>query len=119
ASTYSAQRRGGKGIRAMSTKEEDYVETLFTASTHDHILFFTNYGRCYRKKGYLIPEAGRTAKGTNIVNILQVDPGERVTAMIHMREFSEDVFLVMVTRNGTVKRLSMAALKNIRVSGIR
>lgn len=119
ASEYSAQRRGGKGIKAMSTREEDFVETVFTASTHDNILFFTNFGKCYKKKGYLIPEAGRTAKGTNIVNIIQVDPGEKVNAMIHMREFSDDVYLVMITKNGTVKRLRMSALKNIRNSGIR
>ncbi|MGE4353243.1 MAG: DNA gyrase subunit A [Oscillospiraceae bacterium] len=119
ACTYKAQRRGGRGITAMATREEDYVETVFTASTHDYILFFTNSGRAYRKKGYLIPEAGRTAKGTNIVNIIQLEPGEKVTAMIHIREFEADVYLVMATKNGTVKRLSMSALKNIRNIGIR
>ena len=119
ASTYHTQKRGGKGITAMTTREEDYVETLFTASSHDFILFFTNFGRVYRKKGYLIPEASRTAKGTNIVNIIQVDPGEKVNTMIHIREFDENVFLVMVTKNGTVKRLQMSQLKNIRNSGIR
>ena len=119
ANTYRAQKRGGRGITAMTTREEDFVETLFTASTHDHIIFFTNYGRCYRKKGYQIPEAGRSAKGTNIVNILPIERGERVTAMIHMREYSADIYLVMVTKFGTVKRMSMAALKNIRRSGIR
>lgn len=119
ASTYRTQRRGGKGITAMTTREEDNVETLFTASTHDYIMFFTNSGRCYRKKGYMIPEAGRTAKGTNIVNIIPVEAGERVTAMIHMREFTDDVYLVMITKFGTVKRLRMSALKNIRTTGIR
>ena len=120
ADTYRAQRRGGRGITAMSTRDEDYVETVFTASTHDYIMFFTSAGRCYRKKGYLIPEAGRTAKGTNIINFIQIEPGERVNAMIHMRESGEENdFLVMVTKSGTVKRLRLNALKNIRVSGIR
>ena len=118
-SEYSAQRRGGKGIRAMATKDEDYVETVFTASTHDNILFFTNTGRVYVKKGYTIPEAGRNARGTNIVNILPLDPGERVNAMLHSRGFEEDSFLVFVTRDGTVKRIYQSALKNIRSSGIR
>ncbi|HIY17139.1 MAG TPA: DNA gyrase subunit A, partial [Candidatus Intestinimonas stercorigallinarum] len=90
ASTYRAQRRGGKGITAMATKEEDYVDTVFTASTHDFILFFTNKGRVHRKKGYQIPESGRTAKGTNLVNVLPIEQGEKVTAMIHLREFPED-----------------------------
>ena len=119
ASEYRAQGRGGKGVRAMTTREEDYVETVFTASTHDYILFFTNFGRVYIKKGYLIPVAGRNARGTNIVNIIQVDPGERVSAMIRGRGFEEDKFLIMITRNGTVKRLEQSALKNIRTSGIR
>ena len=119
ASEYRAQGRGGKGVRAMATREEDYVQTLFTASTHDNILFFTNLGRVYVKKGYRIPEAGRNARGTNIVNILQIDPGEKVSAMIHGRGLEEDSYLVFVTRNGTVKRMSQLALKNIRSSGIR
>ncbi|MBP8640911.1 MAG: DNA gyrase subunit A [Oscillospiraceae bacterium] len=119
ASEYRAQGRGGKGVRAMTTREEDYVETVFTASTHDYILFFTNFGRVYIKKGYLIPVAGRNARGTNIVNIIQVDPGERVSAMIRGRGFEEDKYLIMITRNGTVKRLEQSALKNIRTSGIR
>jgi len=119
ASTYRAQRRGGKGITAQSLKEEDYVETVFTASTHDYILFFTNRGRVYRKKGYQIPEAGRTAKGTNIVNILPVESEEKVTAMIHLREFPEDRYLVMVTRSGTVKRLRLSSINTARKAGIR
>ena len=118
-SEYRAQGRGGKGVRAMATKEEDYVETLFTASTHDNLLFFMNTGRVYVKKGYRIPEAGRSARGTNLVNILQLDPGEKVSAMIRGRGFEEDRYLVFVTRNGTVKRMPQAALKNIRASGIR
>lgn len=119
-SEYRAQGRGGKGVRALTTREEDYVETVFTASTHDYILFFTNMGRAYRQKGYLIPEAGKTAKGTNIVNILPLDPGEKVTAMIHTRDVeSEDFVLVMVTKNGTCKRLNTIEFKNIRTNGIR
>ena len=119
ASEYSAQRRGGKGIRAMATKEEDYVDTVFAASTHDSILFFTNLGRVYVKKGYLIPEASRNAKGTSLVNILPVEPGEKVTAMIQVRGFEEDKYLFMVTRGGTVKRMAQSAIKNIRARGIR
>ena len=108
------------GKKSMSTREEDYVNTVFTASTHDHILFFTDKGRVFRKKGYQIPEAGRTARGSNIVNILQVDGDEKVSAMIHTRDLSnEDRFLTMVTRNGTVKRLAVTALKNLRNNGIR
>lgn len=119
ASVYRSQRRGGRGRTAMTTRNEDNVETVFTASTHDYIMFFTSAGRCYMKKGYLIPEAGPNAKGTNIVNIIQVEPGERVNAMIHFREFSDDVFLVMVTKLGTVKRLVLSDLRNVRQSGIR
>ena len=118
-SEYRAQGRGGKGIRAMATKEEDYVETVFTASTHDFILFFTNKGRAFIKKGYTIPEAGRNARGSNIVNIIQIDPDERVSAMISGRGVDEDSYLVFVTRNGTVKRMEQSALKNIRANGIR
>ena len=120
ASEYRAQGKGGKGNKSMSTKEEDNVNTVFTASTHDYIFFFTNSGRVYRKKGYQIPESGKTAKGTNIVNILPVEPGESVSAMIATRELgNEDLYLVMVTRNGTVKRMSVSALRNIRNNGIR
>ena len=119
ASTYKAQRRGGKGITAMSTKEEDYVDTVFTASTHDFILFFTNKGRVHRKKGYQIPEAGRTARGTNLVNVLPIEQDEKVTAMIHLREFPEDRYLVMVTRSGTVKRIQLSSIYTARKAGIR
>ncbi len=120
ASEYRAQGKGGKGNKSMSTKEEDNVNTVFTASTHDYIFFFTNTGRVYRKKGYQIPESGKTAKGTNIVNILPVEQGESVSAMIATRDLSnEDLYLVMVTRNGTVKRMSVNALRNIRNNGIR
>ena len=119
ASTYRTQRRGGKGITAMATKEEDYVDTVFTASTHDYILFFTNKGRVHRKKGYQIPEAGRTAKGTNLVNVLPIEQDEKVTAMIHLREFPEDRYLVMVTRAGTVKRIQLSSIFTARKAGIR
>ena len=118
-STYRAQRRGGKGITAQSLKEEDYVESVFTASTHDFILFFTNKGRVHRKKGYQIAEAGRTAKGSYIGNILPVEQEEKVTAMIHLREFPEDKYLTMVTRNGTVKRIQLSAINTARKAGIR
>ena len=120
-SEYRSQGRGGKGIRAMTTKDEDFVETVFTASTHDNILFFTSKGRVFIKKGYNIPEAGRTAKGTNIVNIIQIESAqdERVSAMIRGRELDEDKYLFFVTRNGTVKRMSQAALRNIRANGLR
>jgi len=121
-SEYRAQGRGGKGIRAMATKEEDYVNTVFTASTHDNILFFTNKGRVFVKKGYTIPEAGRSARGTNIVNILPVENGEqpeKVSAMIRGRGFDEEKYLFFVTRNGTVKRMAQSALRNIRTTGIR
>ena len=119
ASTYRAQKRGGKGISAQSLREEDYVETLFTASSHDNILFFTSSGRVYKKKGYQIPEASRTAKGTHLNNVFQFEPGERVTAMLHGRDYDENGYLFMVTRNGTVKRLEKAAMRNIRASGLR
>ncbi len=122
-SEYRAQGRGGKGVRAMATKDEDFVETVFTASTHDNILFFTKAGRVYIKKGYNIPEAGRAARGTNLVNIIQMDNSaenqEKIAAMIGGRGLDEDSYLVFVTRNGTVKRMSQAALKNIRSNGIR
>ncbi len=122
ASEYAAQGKGGMGRKGMTAREEDYVNTVFTASTHDHILFFTDKGRVFRKKGYQIPEAGRTARGTNIVNVLQVDPGERVAVMIHTRDISEGEnprYLTMFTRKGTVKRLDASALKNLRSNGLR
>jgi DNA gyrase subunit A len=118
-STYRSQNRGGRGVSATSLREEDCVADVFTASTHDYILFFTNMGRVYRKKGYQIPEASRTARGSNIVNILPLDPGERVTACVHARELNGDRFLFFITKNGTVKRISAESLKNIRTNGIR
>ena len=117
--TYRSQKRGGRGISGQNLKEEDYVRSLFIASTHDMILFFTNQGRVHNRKGYQIPEASRTARGTAIVNVLPLNPGERVTAMVLLREFREDEYLIMVTRNGTVKRIALKALDTNRRTGIR
>ena len=117
--TYRTQSRGGRGVSAQNLKDEDYVKSLNIASTHDHILFFTDAGRVHHRKGYQIPEAGRTARGTAIVNVLPLDPGENVTAMVVTREFHEDEFLMMVTGHGTVKRIPFIALKTNRKSGIR
>ncbi|MCI6957456.1 MAG: DNA gyrase subunit A [Candidatus Faecousia sp.] len=117
--TYRTQSRGGRGVNAQNLKEEDYVKSLNIASTHDHILFFTDNGKVHHRKGYQIPEAGRTARGTAIVNVLPLDPGESVTAMVITREFDENEFLVMVTRNGTVKRIPFISLKTNRKAGIR
>ena len=118
-STYRAQKRGGKGISAQSLREADYVDTLFTASSHDNILFFTSSGRVYKKKGYQIPEASRTAKGTHLNNIFQFEPGEKVTTMIHGRDYDENGYLFMVTKDGTVKRTEKSAFRNIRAVGLR
>jgi DNA gyrase subunit A len=117
--TYRTQARGGRGVNAQNLKEEDYVKSLNIASTHDHILLFTNLGRVHHRKGYQIPEAGRTARGTAMVNVLPLEPGEQVTAMVVTREFDENEFLVMVTRKGTVKRLPFIALNTRRKTGIR
>ena len=119
-SEYRAQGRGGKGVRGMATREEDFVETVFTASTHDWILFFTSQGRCYRKKGYTIPEAGRAAKGTNIVNILPLEPAEKVNCMIHVKDLErENYYFFFTSLLGTVKRMKLTELKNLRNNGIR
>ena len=119
-SEYTAQSKGGMGKKGITTRDEDYVVDVFTASTHDYILFFTDTGKVYRKKGYQIPESGKAARGTNIVNILQVEQGERIQAMLHFREKSEEeLYLFMVTKLGTVKRLPVESLRNIRQSGIR
>ena len=119
-SEYAAQSKGGMGKKGITTREEDTVVDVFTASTHDYILFFTDTGKVYRKKGYQIPESGKAAKGVNIVNIIQVETGEKVQAMLHFREQSqEELYLFMTTRNGTVKRLEVSALKNLRNNGIR
>ena len=119
ASEYTAQSKGGMGKKGITTREEDVVESVFTASTHDEILFFTDKGKVYKKKGYQIPQAGKTAKGTNIVNVLQVESGERVQVMLHVEKMEQESYLVMVTRKGTVKRITLSSLKNIRNNGIR
>ena len=117
--TYRTQSRGGRGVNAQNLKEEDYVKTLNVASTHDHMLFFTDLGRVHHRKGYQIPEAGRTARGTAMVNVLPLEPGETVTAMVVTREFHENEYLMMCTRKGTVKRIPFIALKTNRKGGIR
>ena len=117
--TYRTQSRGGRGVNAQNLKEEDYVKSLNIASTHDHILFFTDLGKVHHRKGYQIPEAGRTARGTAIVNVLPLDPGETVTAMVVTREFHDNEYLLMATRKGVVKRLPFVALKTNRKGGIR
>ncbi|MBQ2928476.1 MAG: DNA gyrase subunit A [Oscillospiraceae bacterium] len=117
--TYRTQSRGGRGVNAQNLKDEDYVKSLNIASTHDHMLFFTDRGRVHHRKGYQIPEAGRTARGTAIVNVLPLDPGEAVTAMVITREFDDNEFLMMVTRKGTVKRIPFLSLKTNRKGGIR
>lgn len=117
--TYRAQKRGGRGVNAQSLKDDDFVRQLFIASTHDYILFFSNMGRVHRRKGYLIPEAGRTARGTAIVNVLPLESGERITAMLLTREMETEEYLVMVTRNGTVKRIKLGLLNTARKAGIR
>ena len=117
--TYRTQSRGGRGVNAQNLKEEDYVKTLNVASTHDHMLFFTDLGRVHHRKGYQIPEAGRTARGTAMVNVLPLEPGETVTAMVITREFNDEEYLMMCTRKGTVKRIPFVALKTNRKGGIR
>ena len=117
--TYRSQHRGGRGVSGQNLKEEDYVRNIFVASTHDIVLFFTDMGRVHRRKGYLIPEASRTARGTAIVNVLPLEPEEKVTAMLLTRDFGEDEYLMMATRNGTVKRLAMSAINTNRKGGIR
>ncbi len=119
-SAYRTQRRGGKGVNAQTLKDEDYVKHLFTASTHDFLLFFTNTGKVHRVKGYRVPEAGRTAKGTPIINMLPLEDGEKVTAMLHTRSLEEEnAYLFMATRMGTVKRIALSSINTARKSGIR
>ncbi len=119
ADTYHSQRRGGRGIKGMATKEEDTAQQMFICSTHDYVLFFSNLGKVYRLKAYEVPEAGRTAKGLNIVNILPLEAGETITAMIKVTDFDEDdKFLCMVTKQGTIKRTALSAYKNVRRSGL-
>ena len=117
--TYRTQSRGGRGVNAQNLKEEDYVNYLNIASTHDHILFFTDKGKVHHRKGYQIPEAGRTARGTAIVNVLPLEAGEHVTAMVITREFNDEEYLMMCTKYGTVKRIPFVALKTNRKTGIR
>ena len=117
--TYRTQSRGGRGVSAQNLKDEDYVKNIFVASTHDHVLFFTDLGRVHHRKGYQIPEASRTARGTAIVNVLPLEPGEQVTAVVTTREFQSDEYLMMVTRSGTIKRMPFIALKTNRKGGIR
>ena len=117
--TYRTQSRGGRGVNAQNLKDEDYVKSLHIASTHDHILFFTDKGKVHHRKGYQIPEAGRTARGTAIINVLPLEQGESVTATVITREFHENEFLMMCTRNGTVKRLPFISLNTNRKGGIR
>ena len=117
-STYRSQNRGGRGISALSTREEDFVETLFTASTHDNILFFTTHGRMYHLKGYQIPEAGRHAKGTAIINLLPIEQDEKVTAMLAVRDYEEDTSLIMATKRGTVKKTSIRDFNMTRKGGL-
>ncbi|PKM51084.1 MAG: DNA gyrase subunit A [Firmicutes bacterium HGW-Firmicutes-7] len=117
--TYKSQNRGGKGIKGMQTREEDFVKNIFITSTHHYILFFTNKGKVYRMKAYQIPESGRTARGTAIVNLLQLDPGEQITAVIPLKEYEEGKFLIMATKKGVIKKSSIMDYVNIRVSGLQ
>ncbi len=117
--TYKSQRRGGKGITGISTREDDFVKQIFTASTHDTILFFTNKGKLYRLKGYEIPEAGRTAKGTAIVNLLSLDNGEKVSAVIPIGAFADGKYLLMSTKNGLIKKTSLQEYDTSRKSGLQ
>jgi len=116
--TYRAQRRGGRGVTGMATKEEDFVEHLFVTNTHDTLLFFTNKGKVYSLKGYELPEASRQARGTPIVNLIEVDPGEKVTALMPVAKFCDDVFVLMATSGGTVKKTELSAFANIRRNGL-
>lgn len=119
ADVYRSQRRGGKGLTAMNTREEDFVEHLFITSTHDYITFFTNTGKAYRLKAYEIPEASRTAKGTNIVNLLQLAQGEKIAAVIPVKDYNDDLYVLMATRNGLIKKTKLDEYSNIRKSGIQ
>lgn len=116
--TYKSQRRGGRGVSGMTRRDEDFVEELFVCSTHDYIMFFTNKGKTYRVKGYEIAESSRVARGTNVVNILQLEQDEKITSMIKVSEYEDDKFLVMITRNGIIKRTEMNAYRNVRKGGL-
>ena len=116
--TYKSQRRGGKGITGMATREEDFVKQIFTASTHDTILFFTNKGKMYRLRGFEIPEAGRTAKGTAIVNLLNVEPGEKVSAIIPIQNFADGKYILMATKSGLIKKTALKEYDSARKTGL-
>jgi DNA gyrase subunit A len=116
--SYAAQRRGGKGIKALSTREEDVTKTMFICSSHDYVMFFTNMGRVYRLKCFEVPEGSRTAKGLNIVNLLPLQPEEKVSAMIRVEDYTEGQFLSMITRRGIIKRTRLDAYSNVRKSGL-
>ncbi len=116
--TYKTQRRGGRGVSGMATREEDFVEHVMVTSTHSNLLFFTNMGKVYRRKCYHLPETGRTAKGMAIVNLLQLDAGEKVSAVLPIRDFENDAMLVLATKNGLIKKTHISEYKNIRQSGI-
>lgn len=118
ANTYTAQKRGGRGIQAMATKEDDFVEHIFITSTHNYLLFFTNFGRAYRLKCYELPEAGRAAKGTNLVNLLPLNPGEKIQAVMPVKEFEEGKFLIMATKEGLIKKTDLAEYSAIRKNGL-
>ena len=117
-SAYRAQRRGGRGVNAMTTREEDFVEDIFIASTHSHLLFFTDRGRVYRIKGYHIPETGRAAKGTNMVNLVPLEQGEKITTVLHLDEFEQGKYLTMMTRKGTIKRTALPEYDTARKGGL-
>ena len=117
--TYRRQRRGGKGITGIATREEDFVKQIFTASTHDTILFFSNKGKLYKLKGYEVPEAGRTAKGTAIVNLLSLDPGEKISAVIPIQNFAEGKYLLMATKNGLIKKTALTEYNSSRTTGLQ
>ena len=116
---FRSQNRGGKGIKGIQTIEEDFIEELFMTTNHHYLMFFTNTGRCYKLKAYEIPEAGRTARGTAIVNLLQLQPGEKITACIAMREIDNEKYLFMATKNGMVKKTKMSEYANIRKTGLQ
>ena len=116
---FRAQNRGGKGIKGMQTIEEDYIEDLPMTTNHHYVMFFTNTGRVYRLKAYEIPEAGRTARGTAIVNLLQLQPEEKITAIIPMREYNDDKYLFMATKDGMVKKTPMCEYENVRKNGLQ
>ena len=117
--TYKSQKRGGKGITGMATREEDFVKQIFTASTHDTLLFFTNKGKVYRLRGYEVPEAGRTARGTAIVNLLSLDRGEKISAVITISNFAEGKYLLMATKKGMIKKTALSEYNSVRKSGLQ